>query len=152
MQTNNLCADPRDAFAQASLTSITSPGAAGISFGLPILCYVFTFVCNDISGCPAPSLLNPKTLSIEQLKLEVGWPTDGIYGLASWKASAAMAAYYLFNLILYRVLPAIETEGTVLASGGRLNYRFNSMLFQLFLGSVVVNANLEQLCTRTLSR
>ncbi|KAJ6788988.1 hypothetical protein PWT90_02584 [Aphanocladium album] len=103
------------------------PGAAGISFGLPILCYIFTFVCNDISGCPAPSLLNPKTLSIEQLKLEVGWPQDGIYGLASWKASAAMAAYYLFNLILYRVLPAIETKGTMLASGGRLDYRFNTL-------------------------
>ncbi|KAJ2969601.1 hypothetical protein NQ176_g8576 [Zarea fungicola] len=101
-------------------------GAAGISFGLPLLCYIFTFACNDISGCPAPSLLSPKTLSIEQLKREVGWPTDGIYGLASWRASAAMAAYYIFNLILYRVLPAIETKGTVLASGGRLDYRFNT--------------------------
>lgn len=102
-------------------------GAAGISFGLPILCYIFTFACNDISGCPAPSLLSPKTLSIEQLKREVGWPQDGIYGLASWRASAAMAAYYLFNLILYRVLPATETKGTELVTGGRLNYRLNSM-------------------------
>ena len=91
-----------------------------------MLVYIFTFACNDISGCPAPSLLNFKSLSIEQLKAEVGWPEDGIYGLASWKASAGMAAYYLFNMILYRVLPATEVEGTVLASGGRLKYRFNS--------------------------
>ncbi|CEJ82042.1 Putative Ergosterol biosynthesis protein ERG4/ERG24 [[Torrubiella] hemipterigena] len=103
------------------------PGAAGISFGLPILCYVFTFVCNDISGCPAPSLLSPKTFSLDQLKREAGWPEDGIWGLASWKASAAMAAYYLLNLILYRVLPAQEVEGTVLATGGRLKYRFNTL-------------------------
>ncbi|KAM3469124.1 hypothetical protein MY5147_007292 [Beauveria neobassiana] len=102
-------------------------GAAGISFGLPILCYIFAFACNDISGCPAPSLLSPKTLSIGQLKREVGWPKDGVYGLASWQASAAVAAYYLFNLILYRVLPAIETEGTVLATGGRLKYRLNTL-------------------------
>ncbi|KAK3190936.1 erg24, C-14 sterol reductase [Lecanicillium sp. MT-2017a] len=102
-------------------------GAFGISFGLPVLVYIFTFACNDISGCPAPSLLNFKSLSIDQLKAEVGWHEDGIYGLASWKASAAMAAYYLFNMILYRVLPAIETEGTVLASGGRLKYRFNTL-------------------------
>ncbi|EFY85396.1 Delta(14)-sterol reductase [Metarhizium acridum] len=102
------------------------PGAFGISFGLPILVYVFTFVCNDISGCPAPSLLSPRSLSLEQLKIEVGWPQNGIWGLASWEATGAVLAYYLLNLILYRVLPATETDGTVLSSGGRLKYRFNT--------------------------
>ncbi|KAK9435902.1 delta(14)-sterol reductase [Metarhizium brunneum] len=102
------------------------PGAFGISFGLPILVYVFTFVCNDISGCPAPSLLGPRPLSLEQLKIEVGWPQNGIWGLASWEATGAVLAYYLLNLILYRVLPATEVDGTVLSSGGRLKYRFNT--------------------------
>lgn len=37
-----------------------------------------------------------------------------------------MAAYYLFNLILYRILPSTETKGTVLVTGGRLIYRLNS--------------------------
>jgi hypothetical protein len=101
-------------------------GAFGISFGLPVLVYLFTFSCNDISGCPAPSFLSPKTLSIDQLKVEVGWPEDGILGLASRKASGALAAYYLLNLILYAILPAAEVEGTELRSGGRLKYRFNS--------------------------
>jgi hypothetical protein len=101
-------------------------GAFGISFGLPVLVYLFTFSCNDISGCPAPSFLSPKTLSLDQLKLEVGWPKDGIWGLASWEASGALAAYYLLNLILYAILPAQKVEGTVLRSGGRLKYRFNS--------------------------
>jgi hypothetical protein len=100
-------------------------GAAAISFGLPILLYAFTFACNDVSGCPAPSLLSPKTLDLDTLKREVGWPADGIWGLASWKATGWTLAYYLFNAILYRVLPAVETEGTRLSSGGKLKYRFN---------------------------
>lgn len=54
----------------------------------------------------------------------MGWP--GISGLASWKATGALLGYYLVNLILYRVLPAAEVEGTVLTSGERLKYRFNS--------------------------
>ncbi|KAL6884961.1 ERG4/ERG24 ergosterol biosynthesis protein [Trichoderma longibrachiatum] len=102
-------------------------GAFGISFGLPVLVYLFTFSCNDVSGCPAPSFLSPKTLSLDKLKLEVGWPKDGIWGLASWEASAALAGYYLLNLILYAILPAQKVEGTVLRSGGRLKYRFNTL-------------------------
>jgi Delta14-sterol reductase len=34
-------------------------------------------------------------------------------------------AYYLLNLVLFRVLPAQDVEGTELASGGRLKYKFN---------------------------
>ena len=56
-----------------------------------------------------------------------------------------MAAYYLFNLILYRVLPATETKGTVLVTGGRLNYRLNSKYRSAHHGAhaepVVVKAN-----------
>ena len=84
-------------------------------------------MCNDISGCPAPSLLSPRSLSLSQLKAEVGWPEDGIWGLASWKASGAVAGYFLLSMVLYRVLPTTEIQGTVLQSGGRLNYRLNSM-------------------------
>lgn len=91
--------------------------------------YLFAFGCNDVSGCPAPSLLSalqdPKTLSLDALKAEVGWPEEGILGLASWEATAWTLAYYLLSAILYRVLPATEKEGIVLAGGGRLKYRFN---------------------------
>ncbi|PNY25626.1 Ergosterol biosynthesis protein ERG4/ERG24, partial [Tolypocladium capitatum] len=103
------------------------PGAFGVSFVLPVLLYIFTFACNDISGCPVPSLLSPRTLSLDRLKLEAGWPADGVWGLASWKATGVVLGYYLLNLVLYRVLPATHTEGTVLASGGRLKYRFNTL-------------------------
>src|SRR6478735_12672786 len=99
------------------------PGAFAISFFLPILCYAFTFLCNDISGCPAPSLLHPSTLDFEQLKKEVGWP--GFSGLITWNAVLGNFAYYLLSLALYAFLPAEEPEGTELRTGGRLKYRFN---------------------------
>ncbi|KAK0630876.1 delta(14)-sterol reductase like protein [Bombardia bombarda] len=89
-------------------------GAAGVSFGLPLLLYVFNFACNDVTGCPAPSLLHPTTLDLNVLKQEVGWPADGIWGFASWRVTGWTLAYYLFNAILYRILPATEMEGTQL--------------------------------------
>ncbi|KAI0106151.1 ERG4/ERG24 ergosterol biosynthesis protein [Hypoxylon sp. NC0597] len=107
-------------------------GTAGITFGLPVLCYIFAFACNDVSGCPAPSLLNPKNLSIDQLKAEVGWPENGIWGLASWEATGWTVAYYFFSALLYRLLPATEVEGTELSTGGRLKYRFNAFSSAIF--------------------
>lgn len=92
---------------------------------MPILLNLFAFACNDISGCPAPSLLNPKNLSIERLKTEVGWPAEGIWGLGSWEATGWTLAYYFLSLVLYRVLPATMGDGTELASGGKLKYRMN---------------------------
>lgn len=70
-------------------------------------------------------------MSLEQLKLEVGWPQEGIIGLFNWESLAAYIGYVLVNAILYRVLPATEIEGVVLRSGGRLKYRFNSKLARL---------------------
>jgi hypothetical protein len=93
--------------------------------------YVFTFACNDISGCPAPSLLNPKTLDLGQLKREVGWPEDGIIGVFDLNVTLYVLAYYLVNALLYGILPASEVQGTELATGGRLTYRFNGMPFSL---------------------
>lgn len=97
-----------------------------MSLGLPLLVYVFTLACNDISGCPAPSLLHPRSLALEELKLEVGWPDDGLAGLLSWRATAGLLGYVLLSMVLYRVLPASEVEGVPLSSGGRLKYRLNS--------------------------
>lgn len=117
---------------------VDSLGAFGISFGLPILVYVFTYACNDISGCPSPSLLSPKTLSLENLKAEVGWPAEGIRGLWNWQSLVASIGYVLVNAILYRILPAVEMEGTLLRSGGRLKYRFNTFYCHMVILSVLV--------------
>ncbi|KAH8898136.1 delta(14)-sterol reductase like protein [Thozetella sp. PMI_491] len=105
-------------------------GAVGVSFGLPILLCIFYFGCNDITGCPAPSLLSLGTLKLENLKREVGWP--GLDAFFTWEVTAWMLGYLLFNLVLYRVLPATEVEGTVLANGGRLKYRLNAFSSSMF--------------------
>lgn len=85
------------------------------------------FGCNDVSGCPAPSLLSPKTLDLETLKREVGWPEDGVAGLYSNRVMGCVLGYYFVNALLHRFMPASVVEGTELASGGRLTYRFNGM-------------------------
>lgn len=87
--------------------------------------YVFAFLCNDISGCPAPSLLSPSTFTLAKFKEEVGW--QGFSGLLSTEAALGTAAWYLLSLTLYTFLPAETPEGVQLDSGGRLRYRFNSM-------------------------
>ncbi|KAL8934014.1 MAG: hypothetical protein Q9216_006114 [Gyalolechia sp. 2 TL-2023] len=102
------------------------PGAFAASFGLPIVCYLAAFVCNDVSGCPVPSALYPRSLQLSKLKTEVGWPQDGFLGLASWRTTGFVLAYYLFSLILQAALPGIVVQGVQLRSGGRLEYKFNA--------------------------
>lgn len=102
-------------------------GAFGIVFGLPILVYVFVFACNDVSGCPAPSLLHPSTLSLEKLKREVGWPQAGFVGLFDAEVTLWILAYYAFSLFLQVFLPGRIAEGVPLACGGRHKYKFNGM-------------------------
>jgi delta14-sterol reductase len=105
---------------------LNRPGAFAISFGLPIVVYLLTTLCNDISGCPVPSVLSPSTLTIDRLKQDVGWPTNGIWGLMSLDVSVKVLGFYFLSLVLQKVLPGEELEGTVLANGGRLKYKLNS--------------------------
>jgi protein-S-isoprenylcysteine O-methyltransferase Ste14 len=85
------------------------------------------FVCNDVSGCPAPSLLHPSTLTLEKLKNDFGW--HGISTIFTWEAFIANLGWYLLSLILYAALPAQEVDGTMLRSGGRLKYRLNGNVY-----------------------
>jgi delta14-sterol reductase len=104
-----------------------SPGAFAIVFGLPLLVYTFTFICNDVTGCPAPSLLSPSTLTLDRLKREVGWPEEGILGLYDTRVTLWTLSYYAFSLFLQVFLPGQEADGVLLACGGRLKYKFNGM-------------------------
>lgn len=115
-------------------------GAALISFGLPIACYAFGFLCNDVSGCPPPSLLSPAQLftpptlsnkapwqhALDTLKADVGWP--GWAGLINAEAVLGALFWYALSLLLYVLLPAHDVLGTELRTGGRLRYRFNAFL------------------------
>ncbi|KAF2006202.1 sterol C-14 reductase-like protein [Amniculicola lignicola CBS 123094] len=112
------------------------PGAFLISFGLPLFCYVLTFFCNDLSGCPAPSLLHPTTLSLDQLKKEIGW--TGVSGVLNTQAFLGTLGFYFLSLALYAFLPAEEAEGTELRTGGKLKYRFNAFYSALFIVGILV--------------
>lgn len=101
------------------------------------------FGCNDVSGCPAPSLLSPKTLDLETLKREVGWPEDGIAGLYSNRVMGCVLGYYLVNALLHRFMPASVVEGTELASGGRLTYRFNAFSSHMVILAVLLAGTIK---------
>jgi len=101
----------------------TSFGVAVLTIFLPILCYTFAFVCNDVTGCPAPSLLHPRSLTLDALKADINWP--GFAGLLNAKAFGWTLAYYASSFVLYALLPAKEVDGVELRTGGRLKYHFN---------------------------
>ncbi|ETS78137.1 Delta(14)-sterol reductase [Pestalotiopsis fici W106-1] len=102
-------------------------GAAAIVLGLPVLLFVFHLTCNDVSGCPIPSLLSPTTFTWEDFTAQTPWPRDGFQSLFSWEATGWLLAYYLVSMTLHRVLPAQEVYGSKLRDSGLpLKYRFNA--------------------------
>ncbi|OCT53128.1 Delta(14)-sterol reductase [Cladophialophora carrionii] len=102
------------------------PGAAAIVFLLPLLLYATVFLCNDVSGCPPPALLDPKTLTLEKLKKQTPWPENGIAGLFDLEVTLWVLAYYALSLALQLFLPGQELDGTTLGTGGRHHYKFNA--------------------------
>ncbi|KAK5095947.1 erg24, C-14 sterol reductase [Lithohypha guttulata] len=102
------------------------PGAFLITFGLPVLVYATAFLCNDVSGCPAPALLHPSTLTWVKLKHQIPWPEEGIRGVHSWEVTAWVSAYYFLSLFLQLLLPGEYVEGLQLSCGGRHTYKFNA--------------------------
>ncbi|OKL60638.1 Delta(14)-sterol reductase [Talaromyces atroroseus] len=112
-------------------------GAFVLVFGLPVLIYCFAFLCNDVSGCPAPSLLHPSTLTWDNLEYEIGWPEKGLVGLYDTEVTLWVLSYYLVLLLLQIFLPGQEVEGVPLACGGRHKYKFNT-----FRSSILILAAL----------
>ena len=108
-------------------------GAAVLTFGLPILVYLSVFLCNDISGCPAPSLLHPRSLTLAKLKAETPWPRQGWYGLIDFQVIGWVLAYYGLSLVMQLGLPGSESTGVKLDSGGRHSYKFNSFASALLV-------------------
>ena len=104
-----------------------------ITLGLPILVFASITLCNDVSGCPAPALLDPRTLTLEKLKTQTAWPKDGVAGLFDLGAIGWTLAYYTLSLALQLLLPGTESQGVVLDSGGRHYYKFNSLQSALLI-------------------
>lgn len=97
---------------------------------LPLVVYSLAFFCNDVSGCPVPSLLHPTSLSLDTLQAEIGWPS--IRGLFDVKVTGYVLGYYALLLALQVYLPGIEADGVELASGGRHKYKLNSQFVPSF--------------------
>lgn len=95
-------------------------------FILPLLVFATVFFCNDISGCPAPGLLHPRSLTLEKLKSQTPWPENGLAGLFAPGPLGWTLSYYGLSLLLQFVLPGDEKEGTVLGTGGKHKYKFNA--------------------------
>ncbi|MCJ1312477.1 erg24, C-14 sterol reductase [Agyrium rufum] len=110
-------------------------GVLGMAIGLPSIVYTGAFLINDVSGCPPPSLLHPSTFKLENFLSEIGWP--GWTGLGSFRVTGWVLAYYAFNLFLYAVLPAYTVKGTILKTGGRLDYRFNAFYTGVTIMSIL---------------
>ncbi len=124
-----------------------SPGATAIIILLPVVVYTTVFLCNDVSGCPAPALLDPKTLTLAKLKQQTPWPENGIAGLFDLNVTLWVLAYYLLSLALQLFLPGEEVVGITLDTGGRHHYKFNSfnsailMLAGLGAGTAIQGAD-----------
>ena len=114
-----------------------SPGAFVLTFGLPVLVLASIMLCNDVSGCPAPALLDLKTLTLEKLKAQTPWPDTGLVGLFDVEAIGWTLAYYGLSLALQLLLPGTESQGVELGTGGRHKYKFNS-----FTSAVLIVAGL----------
>ncbi|OQU96508.1 hypothetical protein CLAIMM_02583 [Cladophialophora immunda] len=122
-------------------------GAAGIIFGLPILIHATIFLCNDVSGCPAPALLDLRTFNLEKLKQQTPWPEDGVLGLFDLNVILWVLAYYALSVALQLFLPGEEVDGTTLGTGGRHHYKFNAfnsavlILAGLAIGTAIQGAD-----------
>ena len=104
-------------------------------------------LCNDISGCPAPALLHPSSITWEKLKTQIEWPENGLIGFLDLEVFAWTLGYHFLSLVLLLLLPGQEVEGQVLANGGRLKYKFNAwnsamvILAGMAIGTALQGAN-----------
>ena len=93
-----------------------------------MLLYAFAFLCNDVSGCPVPALLQPRDFTWEQFKVDTGLLNISLSSFLTWEVMLVTIAYYVFGLFLWNILPARQVHGTKLVHHDRpLSYRFNGI-------------------------
>ncbi|KAF7166245.1 hypothetical protein CNMCM5623_000002 [Aspergillus felis] len=67
------------------------------------------------------------SLSWEKVKADTGLLNASMANFFSWEVTFITLAYYIWGLLLWRILPAKEVYGTKLLQHGRpLSYRFNA--------------------------
>lgn len=101
------------------------PGALLISIGLPLLCNVLYFTCNE-KGCPASwTSLEP---IYTQLKEKPLISLDAFLVYIAWVAAL---------IFLDRVVPGVEAYGVTLRDGTKLKYKFNGKAVMVILFSLL---------------
>lgn len=100
-------------------------GALAISIGLPVLTNVLYLACNE-NGCPRTwSSVQPYLDMLKEMTL------------MSFEAWAAYLAWFFGLILLDRIVPGQEAEGTVLRDGTRLKYTFNGTAITGILAGVL---------------
>lgn len=103
------------------------PGALGISIGLPLLCNVLYFACNE-NGCPASwSSLAPYAQMLGETKA------------FSWQSMSVYLAWFFGLVWLDILVPGKEVQGTTLRDGSSLRYKFNGKNVMTILGYTLIS-------------
>jgi len=89
-------------------------GALGVMVGLPVTEYGLFALCNPQSGC---SLLNWDSTSLAS------------FTFYSWEAFIVYCSWFLFQTVLYFVLPGEVKKGTLIRDGTQLSYPINGKLY-----------------------
>lgn len=106
------------------------PGALAVSIGLPLLCNVLYFTCND-QGCPA------SWTSLSTYK-DMLTPGNALYRpLISVHAIGVYLAWFLSLAFLDRVVPGEVVDGVLMRDGKRLKYIFNGKIVMVILFSLL---------------
>ena len=108
-------------------------GAAGIMVGLPVVMYVLYFTCGglaDEAGAHEWCLASPfDPAEVQRLRSRIGALPSSVVGeLWSWRACWIFATWFAFQVLLERLLPGEDVEGSLLKDGSRLKYRLNGHL------------------------
>ncbi|KAI9751169.1 MAG: erg24, C-14 sterol reductase [Lichina confinis] len=119
-------------------------GTSAMTLGLPVLCFLTTFLCNDIAGCPIPCILHPSTFTWQLFKEESGWPRDALYGFTNRTVVAWVLGYHALSVVMQLGLPGQEVEGVELRSGGRLKYKFNALVSAVVILTAVLVGTLTE--------
>lgn len=70
-----------------------SLGAAAITFGLSLLPCFFAFSCNDVAGCPIPSLLPARPFTRANVKADTGLLNLSITHFINWEMFVITVIY-----------------------------------------------------------
>jgi hypothetical protein len=100
--------------------------------GLPFTVYLLYILC-DAEGCPSSQLFQ-------------SWPNAKFYLMSSvqeaqfwsWEAFGAILSWFVFQMLLYVIIPGEWALGILLRTGDRLRYKINAFrIFILTLGLLV---------------